>query len=104
MIAWSSVVSSLSACLVSAPIIKKHLGYTYADQIKDLLPATLLSAAMLVSVYALGKLTILSNLPTLVLSILLGAAVYVGLSALTRNDSFRYLIGLICHRKESSDA
>ena len=104
MIAWSSVVSSLSASIVSAPVIRKHLSYGYAAQFRDLMPATLLSTAMLAAVYGLGRLTTLSDLPTLAYSILVGAAVYVVLSALTRNDSFCYLVGLIRRRKEPVDA
>lgn len=103
MIAWSSVVSNIFACLVSAPIIKKHLAYKYAAQVRDMLAPMLMSGAMFLSVFALERLSGLRDLPVLILGVLLGVIVYVGLAALTRNESFRYLTGLIHRRKGSND-
>ncbi|MBQ8075611.1 MAG: lipopolysaccharide biosynthesis protein [Oscillospiraceae bacterium] len=72
---------------------KRLCGYAFTEQMKDIFPAFLLSAAMGAAVYALSLLG-LGNLVTLVLQVLLGAVIYVGVSALLKLEPFRYLLGI----------
>ena len=60
---------------------------------KDIFPAFLLSAAMGSAVYALSLLG-LGNLVTLILQVLLGAVIYVGVSAMLKLEPFQYLLGI----------
>ena len=72
---------------------KKLCGYAFTEQMKDIFPAFLLSAAMGAAVYALSLLG-LGNLVTLILQVLLGAVIYVGVSAMLKLEPFQYLLGI----------
>ncbi len=87
-------VSTLISALVNAWPNKKLLGYGYFDQIRDLLPTFVITLLMGAAVYALGLLP-LGNFPLLAVQILGGAAVYGALSALLRVESFCYLKELL---------
>ncbi len=101
MIAWSTVAASLTACVVSAPIVRRYLGYGYRAQLADILPPLLLSAAMFGAVYALTRFSGLGSLLCLLVSIPLGAMLYVGLSLLSRNRELRYLMAMIRKKKRN---
>ena len=72
---------------------KKLCGYAFTEQIRDILQAFLLSAAMGAAVYALSFLG-LGNLATLVLQVLLGAAIYIAASYFMKLEPFQYLLGI----------
>jgi hypothetical protein len=70
------------------------LGYTVGEQLRDILPALLLSLAMAALVFPLTLLG-LGDLPTLIFMVLGGAAFYAGASALLKLESFRFLLDVI---------
>ena len=73
---------------------RKLCGYAFAEQIKDIFPAFLLSAAMGAVAYAFSLLGF-GDLLTLVLQVLSGAAVYIVFSAVLKLEPFRYLLGIV---------
>ena len=73
---------------------RKLCGYAFAEQIKDIFPAFLLSAAMGAVAYAFSLLGF-GDLLTLVLQVLSGAAVYIVFSAALKLEPFRYLLGIV---------
>ncbi len=80
---------------------RKLLGYPYLTQLKDMAPSILLSLIMAAAVLAVLRLG-LPDLPTLLIQIPLGAAIYVLGSVLLKLDSFTYLLSTaknLIHRK-----
>ena len=73
---------------------RRMLGYPVGRQLRDILPALLLSLAMAALVYPITLLG-LGDLVTLVLMVLGGAAFYAGVSALLKLESFRFLLDVI---------
>ncbi len=71
----------------------KHLSYTFKEQLIDILPAVLVSAAVVAAALPLTLLP-LNNYLILAMQIVVGAGVYVALSILFKVDSFFYLIGV----------
>lgn len=93
-IALTGVVTTFLSCFVNASPNKKLVGYSYRDQLFDILPSFLLSLAMLACVLAVNLL----GLPvwiTLVLQLLVGVAVYVLLSIVFRPRPFRLLWDMV---------
>lgn len=93
-IAYTLIISTVLSQIINAWPNKKLLGYSYLEQLKDMLPSILLSLVMGAAVYAVG----FANLPMwgiLLIQIPLGVAIYVGLSALFKVEIFRYLVGVI---------
>lgn len=93
-IASTGFVTTFTSSFINAYPNKKLIGYSYWEQIKDILPAMGLSLIMLGCVWLVGRLP-LGDLPMLVLQILTGVAVYFALSALLRPKAFRILWGMV---------
>lgn len=95
---WLMILGEAIAVLLMLPInmvaYKKYLDYEIKDQLKDILPPILLSAAMAAITYSLQYLG-LPALPTLILQILTGVAVYVGGSVIFKFDSFTYILNML---------
>ena len=93
-IAMTGVFTTLISCFVNAFPNKKLIGYSYADQMRDILPPALLCAVMLVCVLAVEMLH-MHDILTLILQVMVGVAVYVLLSAVLRIEPFRILLGML---------
>lgn len=91
----SSSIFASSICLViNACFYRKHLDYRFRDQVTDILPPLLLSAAMGLVTYTVMFLN-LSSVLTLMIQIPLGILIYVAGSILFRFDSFFYILSFI---------
>lgn len=89
-VAYSFLVTSVLNQLINTWPNKKLLDYGYPEQLKDILPGILLAVFMgfcTIPVTWLG----LSHLVTLILQILIGVAVYLGGSVLTKMESFYFI-------------
>lgn len=93
-IAFSAVIVTIISSFINAFPNKKLLGYSYFEQIKDLLPAIGLSAAMGTSVFVMNYLPINSVL-ILCLQIIVGAMIYIVFSRIFKVESFMLLWGMI---------
>ncbi len=94
---------SIASQLINAWPNRRLLDYSYLHQLRDMLPAILLSAAM-AALVGLLLLLKLKDLPTLLLQVPLGVAFYVLGSWLFQVDSFRFLLELLqkfLRRKEA---
>lgn len=88
-IAWTGMVVTFFATLVNSTPNRKYLGYTYGEQLADLLPAIFLAVVMGACVYAVGFLP-LPLLPLLIVQILVGIGVYLLLSIILKVSAFSY--------------
>lgn len=75
---------------VNALPVKKLLGYSLKEQIKDMVPSFIMAAIMAAAVWALNFLPISSFL-VLIAQVGVGAALYIGMSHVTKNSEYRYL-------------
>ena len=80
--------------LVTSVPMKKYLGYTLLDQLRDVWKSFVSALVMAAAVYLLGTLALPLALK-LALQVLLGAAVYAGLSLLLKNESLTYTLTLL---------
>jgi O-antigen/teichoic acid export membrane protein len=90
-IAISMLLGSIISSFINAQPNKKLLNYGYIDQIKDILPALLVSISMVVLIYPI-KFLVSSNLLLLVLQISMGILVYVTISKTLKIREFHYII------------
>jgi len=91
VMALGQLGSSLAAQAINAWPNRKLLDYSYPRQLMDILPAVLLAAAMAAPVWGLTRLG-LADLPTLLLQVPLGVAVYLLGSWALKLDSFTFLL------------
>ncbi len=101
-IALTGVITTVISFFVNAYPNKKLIGYSFAEQAKDLMPQIILSGIMCGIIYGFNYLSLPAAL-ILSLQIVSGVAVYVAGSALLRLDSFGYMLeavkGVIRKRK-----
>lgn len=92
--AYSSLVTSFVSQVINSWPNRKLLGYGYIEQIKDILPSILLATFMGGCVFCVTFLG-LNDILTIAIQVLLGAAIYIIGSIVTKNDSFNYLLGIV---------
>ena len=102
-ITWGLLFSGFASVLINAWPNRKLLNYGILQQLRDALPAMLLSLAMGAMIFPVTR----TNLPDLVKLLIMvpaGAAVYVAGSVLFKVESFRYirdvLLSLV-HRRQA---
>ena len=82
------------AQIINAWPNSRLLNYPYLQQLRDMLPAILLSTAMGLLVYTLNFLG-LGDFATLALQVLAGVGIYLLGSLLFKLDSFRYILSIL---------
>ena len=93
-IAWGSVLTTLVESAVNTLPNKKLLGYQYSHQLADLVPNLLLAVGMGAVVHCVSYLP-LGAAWMLALQVLVGALAYIGLSIITKNDNFKYVLSAL---------
>ncbi len=79
---------------VNAMPVKKLLGYSLKEQIKDMVPSFVMSAIMAVVVWAFNFLPLSSTL-ILMVQVIVGVALYIGMSHVTKNSEYRYFTSFV---------
>lgn len=90
LIAWSYVMVMLIGLVIFSVFIKRSFSYGYFEMVKDYFPSLIMSLFMGGSVYLCGYLPI-NNIFKLVLQILIGIVIYISLSVVMKDKSYRYL-------------
>lgn len=93
-IAWTSVIFQVVAFCVNVYPVKKYIGFNFKDHIFDMIPSLSMAILMSIIVYVVG-LMISNNVICLIVQILTGILVYFGLSIITKNESFFYLVKIV---------
>jgi len=94
-IAMSAAITAPIGSFVNAYPNKKFLGYGFVDQMRDFLPAFLLSVAMGGGIYALSKVIIMSPWLLLPVLVIAGGLIYVLGAKLFRLESFDYILNTV---------
>lgn len=92
--AYSLLFTSVISQIINAYPNRKLLGYSYPAQLKDILPGILLAAAMGFCILPLQLLPV-HTIVMIVMQVLLGAGIYIGVSALFKMEAFVYLRGTV---------
>jgi O-antigen/teichoic acid export membrane protein len=90
---YSLLFTSVLGQIINSWPNRKLLNYGYLEQLKDILPGILLAVAMGFCIYPIQWLG-LQDIVTLLISVPLGAAIYIGGSILFKLESFQYLWGM----------
>lgn len=89
--AYSLLFTSITSQIINSWPNKKLLDYSYPEQIRDILPGILLAVLMGCCVYPIQWLG-LPDAVTLLIQVPLGAVIYIGVSAVLRLDSYKYVM------------
>lgn len=92
--AYSLIVSGLLGQFINAWPNRKLLDYSYFEQIRDVIPSVSIALIMGIIVYFVGFLP-LPTFIVLIIQIIIGAFIYIGLSALLHLEEFEYLFGMV---------
>lgn len=94
MIAMTGVVTTFTSSFLNAYPNKKLIGYSYFEQMRDILPSLVASLVMMAVVLLVGQLNV-SDLVKIGIQILAGVAVYVTIAATVGMKPFRFLLGML---------
>lgn len=98
LMACSLLVTSFVSQIINAGPNKKLLNYGYLEQLRDILPGILLSVLMGI-VTALVGLIPINRIIRIFLQVIAGAAFYIGVSELIRNETYEYLKQMVKNRR-----
>ena len=93
-IALSNVILAVFSAILNIFPNKELINYGYREQIRDLLPALLLSIVM-GAIVKLEEQLHLNDLLLIIVQGCTGVFVYVALSAITHNESYDYLLNFV---------
>ena len=93
-IAVSGLAYSLIATMFNAAPNKRLLGYSYFEQIKDILPCFVLALLMGIVIYPIALIP-MPTILTLLVQVVMGAIIYVKLSTILKLESFYYIFNII---------
>ena len=94
MMAYSLLISTVTSMIINSWPNKTLLGYSFKEQMIDIFPGILLALIMGVAI-SLIRLLMLPDIVTLAIQILVGAAIYIGLLATFKVESFEYLWNMV---------
>ena len=87
-------VSAVICSFLNAFPNKKLLGYSYIEQIRDMLPAMLLSLIMCAIVLCVNLLN-LNNIITMIIQVIIGGVIYILGAKLLKLESMSYVINTL---------
>ena len=90
VMAYSLLFTTVTSQIINSWPNKKLLGYSYIQQLKDIVPSILLAAFMGVCVYFIQFIG-LPDIITLAIQVPLGAAIYIAGSKLLKLEAFYYV-------------
>ena len=93
-IAISGLGYSVIATMFNAAPNKKLLGYSYFEQVKDILPSFTLALLMGLAVYPIALIP-MPMILILLAQVVVGVVFYVGVSAILKLEPFYYIINTI---------
>ena len=83
---------------VNAQPNRELLNYSYKEQILDIFPAVGISIIMFIVILSFNYFVELDNWLILIVDILIGFILYIGLSALTKNKEYKYILDTLIKR------
>jgi len=93
-IAATGIFTTVISCFINAYPNKKLIGYSYLEQMRDILPSFVISMGMFGAVMLVGRVQI-PPLLLLILQVMVGVAVYVAVSAVLKPAPFRMVLDTV---------
>ena len=93
-IALTGVFTAVLSCFVNAFPNRRLIGYSYLEQMKDLMPSFLAAAAMFLVTWPVSMLSLHPAL-LLLLQVGIGVVAYLLISLVLRLEPFRFLVGAV---------
>lgn len=98
IMALGTVFSSIISSFINSYPNKKLLGYSYLEQIKDIIPSLFISVIM-GGIISLIQLLKYEDMVTIMLQVILGGIIYIVLSYITKNKNFMYLFNILIKKR-----
>ena len=92
--AYGLLIQGVLCLFINSYPNSKLCGYAFSQQLRDIIPAFLLAAAMGLLVWLIS-LAGFGSLVTLILQVLTGAVFYIAASVILKLDTFNYLLGIV---------
>lgn len=92
--AYSLIVSGILSQIINSWPNWKLLNYNYFEQLRDILPSIIIAVGMGICVYFISFIP-MPTIVTLLIQIVIGAVIYIGVSAALKLEEFEYLFGMI---------
>lgn len=92
--AYSLLLSSVLSQIINSWPNRKLLNYGYLEQVRDFAPGIFLAVIMGICVYFVGFLPF-SLIIILLIQTVVGAVIYIGVSAILRLEEYEYLVGMV---------
>ena len=92
--AYSLLFTSITSQIINSWPNKRLLGYSYLDQLKDIMPSLLLAVGMGIIVFCV-QLIHLPDIPTLMIQVPTGVIIYIVGSIVFHIDSYDYILGIV---------
>ena len=94
VIAYGLIVNAIKDVIIQAYPCKKLIEYSLIEQFKDVLSTVIIGLVMGTTVYFVGMIN-LGTLEVLIIQIVVGIAIYVGTSIITKNNNFYSILNAI---------
>lgn len=92
VMAASGLISTFISQIINSWPNKKLMDYSYSEQFKDFLPSLLLSLAMCVIVFGVGRVLPFPTIGVLLIQVMIGVAIYIAGSVIFKIESFSYVL------------
>lgn len=93
-IAYTLIINETLAFCMNVYPVRKYIGFDFKMHLRDAVSPLVMSGIMSLVVFILG-MVISDDFVCLIIQIFVGAVIYVGLSIITKNESFVYLKNMI---------
>lgn len=93
-IAMTGVITTFISCFVNAMPNKKLVGYSYFEQMKDIIPSFAASVTMLLGVLAISLLN-LNAITTIAIQIVVGIAIYLLISIVFSLAPYKLVMSIV---------
>lgn len=94
MMAIGTVLNGIISSFINSYPNKRLLNYSYIEQMKDIMPALVISLIMGIVTYLI-QLLYYNDILTILLQIMFGGIIYIVFSYITKNESFIYLFTIL---------
>lgn len=96
-IALTTIINEVLAFFFNVYPVTKYIGFDFKEHLLDALPPFLMSTIMSIIVYLIGKIISVDTV-CLAVQVIAGVTLYLGLSVVTKNDSFIYLKNMLANK------
>jgi O-antigen/teichoic acid export membrane protein len=93
-IAMTGVFTTVISCFINAYPNRKLIGYSYIEQMKDILPSFIMAVVMCAVVLLLGRLS-LNKIVLMIIQVIVGVCVYALLSVIFKPAPYKFLLSKV---------